>query len=70
VLCFRYLFEKMTERQLLAVDEAGDVANCSVTTYHLDPATNALALRSYNVVAPMEEAGEPVTRKPDVPLAR
>ncbi|HEX3467924.1 MAG TPA: histidine phosphatase family protein [Candidatus Elarobacter sp.] len=70
VLCFRYLFEKMTEAQLLAIDAQGDVANCSVTTYRYDPATRALALHAYNVVAPMEEAGEPVTRRPDVPLAR
>jgi broad specificity phosphatase PhoE len=70
VLCFRYLFEKLTEPQLLEIDGQGDVANCSVTTYRLDRATNALALQAYNVVAPMEEAGEPVTAAPDVPVAR
>jgi broad specificity phosphatase PhoE len=70
VLCLRYLFEKLTEAQLLAIDAAADVANCAVTTYELDPARNALALKAFNVVAPMEEAGEPVTRRPDVPLAR
>jgi broad specificity phosphatase PhoE len=70
VLCFRYLFEKLTEQQLLAIDAAGDVANCAVTTYRYDPGVKALTLQSYNVVAPMEEAGEPVTRRPDVPLAR
>lgn len=70
VLCFRYLFEKLTEQQLLAIDAQGDVANCSVTTYRLDPEANALLLHAYNVVTPMEEAGEPVTRRPDVPLAR
>jgi broad specificity phosphatase PhoE len=70
VLCLRYLFEKLTEAQLLAIDAAGDVANCAVTTYELDRSRNALALKAFNVVAPMEEAGEPVTRRPDVPLAR
>ena len=70
VLCFRYLFEKLTEEQLLAIDAAGDVANCAVTTYRFDPKVNSLMLQAYNVVAPMEEAGEPVTRRPDVPLAR
>jgi broad specificity phosphatase PhoE len=70
VLCFRYLFEGLTEEQILAIDAAGDVANCSVTTYRYDDAAKKLTLRSYNVVAPMEEAGEPVTREPDAPVAR
>jgi broad specificity phosphatase PhoE len=70
VLCARYVLERMTEQQILDIDRAGDVANCSVTTYRLDVAANALALQSYNVVAPMEEAGEPVTHEADVPVAR
>ena len=70
VLCFRYLLEKLTEAQLLAIDAAGDVANCAVMTYACDRAADALVLKSYNVVAPMEEAGEPVTRSRDVPRAR
>ena len=40
VLCFRYLFERLNEQQLLAIDAQGDVANCSVTTYRLDPEAN------------------------------
>ncbi|HYW55206.1 MAG TPA: histidine phosphatase family protein [Dongiaceae bacterium] len=70
VLCFRYLFDGLTEEQILAIDAAGDVANCSVTTYRYDDAEKKLKLRSYNVVAPMEEAGEAVTREPDAPVAR
>ena len=70
VLCFRYLFEALTEEQILAIDAAGDVANCSVTTYRYDDAEKKLKLRAYNVVAPMEEAGEPITRQPDAPVAR
>ncbi len=72
VLCFRYLFEKMTEEQILAIDRKADVANCSVTTYEFDPRrgrAGELALAGYNFVAPLEEAGEPVTRRPDVPVA-
>ncbi len=52
VLCFRYLLEQLTEAQLLAIDAAGDVANCAVTTYALDRASNRLVLQGYNVVAP------------------
>ncbi|HEX3464509.1 MAG TPA: histidine phosphatase family protein [Candidatus Elarobacter sp.] len=70
VLCFRYLLEKLTEQQLLEIDRAGDVANCAVTTYVYDDVAKTLKLRAYNVVAPMEESGEPVTTRPDVPLAR
>ena len=70
VLCARYVLERMTERQILDIDRAGDVANCAVTTYRYDPARNAPVLEAYNVVAPMEEAGEPVTHEADVPVAR
>jgi 2,3-bisphosphoglycerate-dependent phosphoglycerate mutase len=70
VLCFRYVLEKLTEQSLLAIDRAGDVANCSVTTYVYDEVAKTMTLRAYNVVAPMEESGEPVTTRPDVPLAR
>jgi 2,3-bisphosphoglycerate-dependent phosphoglycerate mutase len=70
VLCFRYILERLTEAQLLEIDRQGDVANCAVTSYRFDPAADALVLRAYNVVAPMEEAGEPVTAAPDVPVAR
>jgi probable phosphoglycerate mutase len=70
VLCMRYVLERMTEQQILAIDRATEIANCSVTEYRLDAATNRLELRAYNLVAPLEEAGEPVTHEPDVPVAR
>jgi probable phosphoglycerate mutase len=69
VLCFRYIIENMTEARILAVDAAADIANCSLTTYRYDKARGALTLEGYNVVAPLLEAGEPLTRKPDVPVA-
>ena len=39
VLCMRYLLEQMTEEQILAVDAQGDVANCAVTEYLFQPAS-------------------------------
>jgi broad specificity phosphatase PhoE len=69
VLCFRYLIEKMTEEQVLAIDREKDVANCGVTSYERQgEAQNrwSMALRLYNFVAPLEEAGEAVTKEPDV----
>jgi probable phosphoglycerate mutase len=72
VLCVRYLLERMTEAQILAIDREKDVANCSITTYDfaVDPdGRGALALRSYNCVTPVEDAGEPVTEEPDAPVS-
>ena len=70
ILCFRYLLERMDEAQILAVDRDNEVANCSVTSYAFDPAQGRrgkLALREFNFVAPLEEAGETVTDRPDAP---
>jgi probable phosphoglycerate mutase len=72
VLCMRYLVERMTERQILGIDAAGDVANCSVTEYEFErdeQGRGGMALRCYNHVAPLEEAGERVTDEPDAPAA-
>ena len=76
VLCLRYLLEGMTEQEILAIDHAGDVANCGVTEYALEPAHarsddngGKLRLVTYNFVAPLEKAGAPVTARPDVPAA-
>jgi broad specificity phosphatase PhoE len=72
VLCMRYLIEHMTEEQILKVDRENEVANCSVTSYRLDntagPRGN-LRLELFNFVAPLEEAGAPVTSKPDARVA-
>jgi len=72
VLCFRYLLECMTEEQILAIDRAAEVANCSVTLYELDPRAGRhgqMVLRTYNFVAPLEQEGTPVTVEPDAPVA-
>ena len=62
----------MTEAQILGIDREVDVANYSVTSYEYDASigkNGKLALRLFNFVAPVEEAGERVTTKPDVPVA-
>ncbi len=68
VLCLRYVLERMTEAQVLAVANAADVANCGVTIYRTAGDLPYPVLEGYNLVAPLEEAGEPVTTTPDVPL--
>ena len=72
VNCFRYLFEHLTEAQILEFDRNGDVPNCSVTSYEFDPEAGKrgdLSLRLVNFVAPLEETGTPVTAARDVASA-
>ena len=72
VLCLRYLMERMTEADILAVDRAEQIANCSVTSYEFDRSLGKkgkMALKLFNFVAPLEDAGETITRKPDAPIA-
>jgi len=72
VLCFRYLFERMTEDEILEIDHTHEVANCSVTAYANDPKRArrgaAMALDRFNFVAPLEDAGERITLAPDDPM--
>jgi broad specificity phosphatase PhoE len=70
VLCLRYLIETMTESEILEIDRQAEVANCGVTESRLDRDASPggmLRLAAYNFVAPLEEAGAPVTSRPDTP---
>jgi broad specificity phosphatase PhoE len=72
VLCMRYLLEHMTEDQILKIDRENEIANCSVTSYCHDAKVGpkgALRLELFNFVAPLEEAGAPVTSSPDAKVA-
>ena len=72
VNCFRYLFERLTEAEILAIDREADVPNCGVTMYEFDATrgrNGKLVLRMANFVAPLVEGGAPVTSAPDVPAA-
>ena len=69
VLCLRYVIEKLSEEEILAIDRAGDVANCSVTEYRFDPSrgsSGGLELVGYNITAPVEvDPQAEVTAEPD-----
>jgi broad specificity phosphatase PhoE len=72
VNCFRYLLERLDEQQILAIDRAADVPNCSVTSYAFDRSLGRrgkLAARLTNFVAPLEAAHARITTAPDVPAA-
>jgi broad specificity phosphatase PhoE len=65
VNCMRYLIECLDEAQILAIDRLGDVPNCGVTSYRYDPERDELAADLVNFVAPLQEAGAPITVAPD-----
>jgi len=70
ILVFRYLLERLTEAEVLAIDKAAEVANCSVTTYVLDTEAGphgAMRLVTFNDVGHLVAEGEPVTSEPDIP---
>lgn len=73
VLMFRYVLEHLDEAEVLAIDRAHQLANCSVTSYELEEGPEgrhaAMALRLFNHVAPLEMDGTEVTTEPDVPVA-
>ena len=72
VLCMRYIIENLSEEQILDIDRQGDVMNCGVTEYVAeagDAAGGGLVLTRYNFVAPLVEAGAPVTAQPDANVA-
>lgn len=72
VNCFRYLLEHMNEEAILAIDRAGDVPNCAVTSYDFGiprGGNGQLIPELVNFVVPLERAGTPVTVEADVPGA-
>lgn len=69
IYCFRYLFEKLTEKELLQIDRDTEVANCSLTLYRFAHAAREPKLETFNFVAPIREAGEKVTRNDDEKIA-
>lgn len=73
-MCLRYVLEELDEEQVLSIDKAVDVANCAITSYVKREGDGVsgtgLALELFNFVAPLEEAGEPVTRAKDAPLPK
>ena len=72
ILMYRYLLERMTEHEILAVGAEHEVANCSLTTYEFDPAlgrNGKLALGHFNLVAPLEDEDEAVTAERETSAA-
>jgi broad specificity phosphatase PhoE len=67
VLCLRYVLEGMSEEEVLAVDRAGSIGNCSLTEYRFDPATGKdgrLVLVRFNAIEPIAVEDAPITAEP------
>ncbi len=71
-LCFRSILENLREEDILRIDAESEIANCSLTSYlpRQTPGSPGLDLQTFNFVAPVEQAGEQVTREPDAPRAK
>jgi broad specificity phosphatase PhoE len=71
VNCLRYLLDRLNEQQILDLDAAGDIPNCSINSWEFDAALGRhgkLAPRLVNFVVPLQEQGAPVTAEPAVNL--
>jgi 2,3-bisphosphoglycerate-dependent phosphoglycerate mutase len=70
ILAFRYVLEQMNEAQLLTIAREHDLANASITSYVAKGrAEEGMRLEEFNLLLPVEEAGLPVTRESDDPVA-
>lgn len=67
VLLSRYVLEHLTEKDVLAIDRLGDVANGSITSYRQHD--GHLELERFNEIGHLAEHAAPVTAEPDVPVA-
>jgi probable phosphoglycerate mutase len=72
ILVFRYLLERMSEAELLAIDREAEIANCAITVFEFDRAAGrhgGMSLRRWNDASAVAAAGEPVTTEPDARVA-
>jgi broad specificity phosphatase PhoE len=67
VNCFRYLLEQLDEAQILEIDRAADVPNCSITSYvhALVEGKQMMHVDCVNFTAPLEEQAVVVSEEPD-----
>ena len=60
IFCLRYILEELDEAGVLAIDAAGDIANCALTEYRANE--SGLVLERFNDTAPLDGTGATVTR--------
>ena len=67
ILMFRYVLERLTEQEILAISRKEELLNCSITTFVHDPdlgRNGGMRLHRFNEAVALEEAGTPVTAEP------
>jgi broad specificity phosphatase PhoE len=72
ILMFRYVLERISEKDILAIDRQFQLANCSVTTYAHDRnvgPNGGMQLETFNETTHITHAGAPVTAEADAPVA-
>jgi probable phosphoglycerate mutase len=72
ILVFRYLLERLSEVELLAIDRDAEIANCALTIFDYERSAGrhgGMALRRWNDPSAVLAAGEPVTTEPDARVA-
>jgi broad specificity phosphatase PhoE len=71
ILMFRYVIERMTEAEILALDRSNELANCSITSFRAvgRRGSRGMRLERFNELVALEETDAPVTAEPDVPVA-
>lgn len=62
-MVFRYVVERLSEREVLDIDASGQIANCAVTCY--DAADGRLQLTRFNEVGHLTGLDERVTKEAD-----
>lgn len=68
ILMFRYVFEHLTEQEVLEVSRQDELLNCSVTSFVHDPdrgRSGGMRLERYNEAVALEEDDAPVTAQPE-----
>lgn len=71
ITMFRYVIEGLTEHEILELDRAHELANCSVTSYvaHGRRGSRGMRRERFNEVVALVEGHAPLTAEPDVPVA-
>ena len=59
IFCLRYILEELDEAGILAIDAAGDIANCALTEYR--PGSHRLTLTRFNDTGPLKASGTIIT---------
>lgn len=72
IYLFRYVLERLSERQVLELGTQRQLANCSVTRFELEVGAGdvqEMRLVGFDDVAPLDADDAPITHESDVPVA-